>query len=73
VGGAASDPGLPNSTAWLGCVYGRQALMGGEVVGLLDGVSSEEACCRRCRQFTGGTEGKRCNVFNFCPEAAECR
>jgi len=58
-----------NSTEWLGCIVAPQAVMGGKVVALLDGVQTPEECCRACRQWPDGG----CNVFNTCQRLEGCR
>ena len=52
---------------WLGCILADAALMGGEVVGLLEGAASADACCRACRQRAG------CNTWNHCGLPGGCR
>ncbi len=68
----ASSSGAPRGSApatWKGCLLGRNALMHGLVVGLLERQPSAEACCRACQQWApaGG-----CNVWNFCELAGGC-
>jgi hypothetical protein len=60
-----------NSTAWLGCVVARNALMSGQRLELVTGVESAEACCRLCRE--DADPRGRCNVWNYCERAAGCR
>ena len=60
---------LSNSTAWLGCIVAERALMGGDVLEVLDGVGSAEACCRECR----ARDDDSCNVFNYCAQPQGCR
>lgn len=54
------EAGMQDSAArpWRGCVWGVHALMEGEVVQVIDGVASAEACCRLChaheKQAAGG-------------------
>lgn len=62
-----SDPFLPNSTTWLGCVWAERALMDGQVEELVSNVTSAVACCRRCRATPGA------NVWNFCDQPGGCR
>ena len=65
-----SDPALPNSTVWLGCVVAPRALMDGEVLAVLPGVGSAEACSRQCREYKEGPAP--CNVFNMCTQDGGC-
>lgn len=52
----AAAAGPSPSTAWLGCILADGALMDGDVVAVLDGQPTAEACCRACRA------NQRCNV-----------
>lgn len=50
-----------NDSAYLGCAYGLEALMEGNIVGLLDDVAAPEDCCRECRG-AAALGGPDCNV-----------
>ena len=67
---AAGGAGLANSSS---CFLGRNVVMAGKVVALLEGVASAEACCQECRLFqtSGGAAG--CNVWNYCDAPGGCR
>ena len=59
----------PHAPRRLGCFYAEGALLDGNVVGILDGVGSPEACCRACRELGSSN----CSVWNYCANAAGCR
>ena len=62
--------GLANSSS---CFLGRNVVMAGKVVALLEGVASAEACCQECRLFQTGGGGAGCNVWNYCDAPGGCR
>ena len=66
---AAGGAGLANSSS---CFLGRNVVMAGEVVALIEGVASAEACCQECRLLqTSGVAS--CNVWNYCNAPGGCR
>ena len=67
---AAGGAGLVNSSS---CFLGRNVVMAGKAVALLEGVASAEACCQECRLFQTGGGGAGCNVWNYCDAPGGCR
>ena len=56
-GAQSETEGTDTGTQWMGCIVARNALMQGAVVRTLDGVASQEACCRACRGLGAGCNG----------------
>ncbi|PSC73546.1 Serine threonine-kinase CTR1 [Micractinium conductrix] len=68
---AGSGGAHGNDTTWRGCFIGRHAIMDGDVVGVLDGVPSAEACCRACRALVNASV-PTCNAFTYCNQTEGC-
>lgn len=66
---ASNRSAISNATApWLGCIVAPGALLGGDVVGVLNGVATPEQCCHACR-----ADSQPCNVWNHCGLVDGCR
>lgn len=63
---AAADASLSNATTWKGCIWGNNVVYEGQVLSVLEGFESAEACCRACKADASSL----CNVWNWCDPAA---
>lgn len=70
-----------DGTGALGCAVARNALMNGNVVDVVDGVTSALACCSECQQrgwgaggrgFANASEASGCTAWNWCNRDGGC-
>ena len=53
-------------TTYVGCIVAQNVYLPGSVVGILDGLPSAEACCKRCRANTTA------NTWQYCAQPEGC-